>query len=149
MTQPTKSNQDLDERLADFTDHLLEARTAADTPSNDELRGLQDTILRLNRAFPPGTLDEQTRQRMQMDFKARVRKDGPSAGPAWRSQQSRQRLILVLSTILLLVIFILAPFLSSGSGNAQGTAGLQTQTLALWIVFGGVIAFILWLGRRK
>ena len=151
MTQSAKSTQDLDDRLADLTDRILEAGPAAIALSpEDELRRPEETVLRLNRAFPMTVLDEKTHRRMEAEFKARARTAGRSSpGPVWQSQQSRRRLVLAFAAILLLGIFIAAPFFSPGTGNVEGAAGLQPQSLALLLALGVVIVFVIGWGRRK
>ena len=93
MTQPTKPIRDPDTVLVDFTDRLLDGKTTVLAPALDEeLRALEETVLRMNRVFPREALDEKTRTQLEANFKILARKASPaSSGFAWRSQQSRQR----------------------------------------------------------
>ena len=53
MTQPDKPNKTPDDLLADFTDRVMDGKTAILASSSDtELRGLEETVMRLNQAFP-------------------------------------------------------------------------------------------------
>ncbi len=154
MTKSTKSINDLDAVdavLADFTDRLLDGKTPVSASASDEeLRALEETLMRLNHVFPKELLDEKTRKHLENNFKVRARKASPApSGFAWWSQRSRQRVILIFAAIVIMAIFIVTPFLSSGAGNVQGTAGFQTQGIALFVILGVVIVSFIWLGRRK
>lgn len=151
MSQPNSTKPNPDDLLADFADRVLDGKTSVlASPADGELRGLEETILRLNQALPRESPDEQTLRRLQADFKARARRAGSSSKPVWQSQQSRQRLILVFAAIAILaVIFIALPFLTIGNGSTQATAGLQPGGAILLIAAGCIIAFLIWQGRRK
>ena len=151
MSQPNSTKPNPDDLLADFADRVLDGKTSVlASPADGELRGLEETILRLNQAFPQQALEEKTLNRLQANFKVRARRAGSSSKPVWQSQQSRQRLILVFAAIAILaVIFIALPFLTIGNGSAQATAGLQPGGAALLIAAGCIIAFLVWQGRRK
>lgn len=149
MTQPTKPNRKTDELLADFTDRVLEGKTAVLASSDEELRGLEDVVVRLQQDLPQGAVDEKVRQRMTKDFKTRARIQTRSRS-TWRSRQSRQRLILAFVAVAILAgVFLLIPFLTSSSGNVQATAGFQTPGLLLLAGVVIVIGVVVWLARRK
>lgn len=151
MTQPDKTTKTPDELLADFTDRVMDGKTSVlASPSDNELRGLEETVMRLNRAFPKEPLDEKTVKRLQADLKTRIRKANSASRPAWQSRQSRQRFVMTFAVIAILAaIFITIPFLTSGPGDVQGTAGFQPQSIALLAVLGCIIVLAFWLGRRK
>jgi hypothetical protein len=150
--KPTAQNPD--DLLAEFTDRLLDGKTADSASSADpELRGLEETVLRLNQAFPKGSLDASAARRLQMDFQARLRKDGRESQPAWRSlrsRQSRQRFALLLTVIaVIVVLLVITPLLPVDNGGILGTAGTQGQGIGLAIGLGALLLVFLWLARRK
>ncbi len=151
MSQPNSTKPNPDDLLADFTDRVLDGKTSIlASPVDGEVRGLEETVLRLNQALPQQALDEKTIRRLQADFKTRARKANASSKPVWQSQQSRQRLVLVFAAIAILaVIFIALPFLMLGNNSTQATAGLQPGGAILLIAAGCIIAFLIWQGRRK
>ncbi len=153
MTQPAKPTPNQDDLLADFTDRVLAEKTAALASSSDaELRGLEQTTLRLTQVFPKATVDDKTVRRMQADFKSRMRKaNSSSRSVAWQSQRTRQRFGLALIAVAIIVaVFLITPFVISGNGSLTASAGLQNESLVgLLIVLAGVLLFIFWLGRRK
>jgi hypothetical protein len=151
MTQPENPMNNLDDQLADFTDRVMDGKTALlASSSDDDLRGIEETVMRLNRAFPQEKLDERTIRRMQADFKTRVRKSNSTSRPIWQSRQFRQRFTLAFAAITILAaIFIITPFITAGTGNIQGTAGEHPGNIALLAILGCVFILILWLGRRK
>ncbi len=151
MSQPTQTNPNPDDLLADFTDRVLDGKTSVlASPEEEELRALEQTILRLHQAVPKSSLDEKTFKRMQADFKVRARKAGSSSKPAWQSQTTRQRLVLAFAAIVVVVaIFISLPFLTSNPGSVQGTAGVEAQGIILLAAAVCIVVLIFWLGRRK
>jgi hypothetical protein len=152
MNERPEPGRDLDTSLADFTDRLLQDKAADLAPEADkDLRSLQESVLRLQRAFQPDLPDEKTRQRLLSDFRRRARREQASAArPGWWSRQSRQRLLVACAAVLVLVILVGAPiFLPGVNGSLQGTATSTRQNIALLIVFTGVLAFLMWQGRRK
>lgn len=152
MSQPNPTKPNPDDLLADFTDRVLDGKTSVLASTADsELRDLEEMVMHLNQTFPQEALDEKTLRHLQADFKVRARKANSSSNkPAWQSQQSRQRLILVFAAIAILaVIFIALPFLMSGNSTTQATAGLQPGGAILLIAAGCIIAFLIWQGRHK
>jgi hypothetical protein len=151
MRSPTKPTQTTDDRLADFTDRLMEGKTAVLASSADlELRKLEETAMLIDRSFPKDAVDEKVLRRMLNQHKLRVRRAESSSPPLWRSQQSRTRSILIAAVIIVLLgISIAVPFLASGNGNVEGTAGLQSQNTIPFIILGSVIFLLIWVGRRK
>jgi hypothetical protein len=145
-----KSNQNPDDELVQFVDRVLDGKpTGIDLSADDELRGLQEVVVRLDRAFPRETLDQKIVKRMQGELRSAARKSGTLPGSAWQSRQSRQRMILAVAALALFAaVCYVTPLLSPG-GDLQGTAGLQAQSLAILIALGGVIALLIWLGRRR
>ncbi len=151
MTEQKKSTPNMDDQLADFTDRTLDGKTAVLASTSDrELRSLEDAVMRLNQAFPKESLDEKTLKRMQADFKVRARKASASSRSTWQSQQSRQRFVLAFAMIAILAaIFISMPFFNLGSGEIQGTAGINAGGTLLLVAIGCVIAILIWLRLRK
>jgi hypothetical protein len=152
MTRSRKQTaQYQDDQLAEFTDRLLEGKADEVASSTDpELRGLEETVLRLKRAFPKGVLDASSARRLQSDFQARVRKENREQQPAWRSRQSRQRLGLVLAGIaIVIVVLVITPLLPVDNGSILGTAGTQLPGIGLAIVLGALLLLALWQARRK
>lgn len=151
MTQPKQPIQEPDDLLADFTDRVLDGKTTVlASPTDVELRGLEETVMRLKQSLPHEIPDEATLKHLQADFRSRTRSADRSPRPVWQSQQSRQRLILAFTAIVILAaIFIGIPFLLSESGGVQGTAGLQPQSILAVVAVGCVIILLIWLGRRK
>ena len=65
-----------DEELSEFADRLLNGQmknTASD--SNEELRDLEETILRLHSVMPNTSLEESQKKQMLVRLNARIRKE--------------------------------------------------------------------------
>ena len=147
MNESKKTNRTPDDALADFTDQILAGKTSV--PADAELRGLEETILRLKQALPPDTLDEKTARRMQANFKARVRKSDSQTLPVWQFVRPRQRLAFAFAAVALVALLIVFPFLTPIGEPVEGTAGLQPQYVILLAGALCVIALLLWTRRRK
>ncbi len=149
MNQPVKSTQDPDAALADFTDRLLQGKSPP--PSVDEeLRGLEETVIRLERGFRGDALDGRTRAKLEAELHDHIllsRRMQP--GMNWWSRQARQRVLLIAGAVTLVAILILVEWLPPGGGNVQGTTGFQPQSLALLAALIFVIFLFIWLVRRR
>jgi hypothetical protein len=157
MTRSRKhSLQNQDDQLAEFTDRLLAGQDGSPAPSGDaELRGLEETVVRLKGAFPNSALDPAGARRMQADFQARLRRAGRDDRSAWRSVRSRQsRLgfgLLFGAIAIVLLLLVLTPLLGWSDEGILGSAGTQYPGLGLAAVLGGLLllVIIVWLARRK
>lgn len=150
MSEPNQSQPTLDDLLADFTDRVLEGGISVPaSPTDGELRGLEETILHLKQTLVQAAPDEQTLRRMQTDFKARVRKDDSSDSSFWQFLRPRQRLALSFATVALAVLLIAIPFLTVTNPPVEGTAGVQTQGIILLAGVVCVVALLIWSRRHK
>ena len=156
MYQPNDNNKK-DNELADFTDRVLEGKSALTASNSDEeLLGLEKTILRLTDAFPPEPLDDAKVKQMLVRLKARARREEEerAAKPSfWKRLFDLQAnpqvglLVAVAAVVVLVVISIPAvqdPTGSPMTGTAFGGSNLFT---VLGLV--GVIILIYWISRRK
>ena len=145
-----KSNHNPDDELVQFVDQVLDGKPASPNPAaDDELRGLEDVVIRLDRAFPRESLDQKIVKRMQGELRSAARKTGTLPGPAWQSRQARQRMVLAFTAFFVLAgLCYVSPMLTPAIG-VEGTAGLQAQSMFILIALGGVIALLIWLGRRR
>lgn len=150
MSQPNSTHPSPDDWLADFTDHVLDGETAVPTSHTDvELRGLEETILRLKRALPQAAPDGKLLRRMQADFKGRTRRAGVSPSSVWQLLQPRQRLTLAFVGLALAVLLVAFPFLPVTTDPIQGTAGFQARDAILLAGIGCVVVLLIWAARRK
>src|SRR5512140_1433522 len=150
MSESKQTNLSPDDLLANFTDQVLDGKTSAPvSPADAELRGLEETVLRLKQALPQDALDERTLRWMQANFHARVRKADSPTIPIWQFPRPRQRLALAFAAVALAVLLIAVPFLQFTSETTQGTAGFQTQGMLLLVGVVCVIALLIWARRRK
>jgi hypothetical protein len=150
MSEPNQTNPTPDDLLADFTDRALDGKASVPaSPADVELRGLEETVLRLKQALPREAPDEKTIRRMQANFNARVRKANSSTIPIWQFLRPRQRLALAFAAVALAVLLIALPFLPSVSGPVQGIAGIQPQAVILLVGVACVLVLLIWARRSK
>ena len=153
MTKSEKYTIKPDDMLADFTDQILTGKTSAvrSPHPEGELRGLEETVLRLHQAYSQQAMDGKTIKRMLFDFKIRKQKTNTSSHPAfWWSQQTLQRSVLVLVAAAILVsVFLIIPFFTSGNGGIQASAGLHPQGMGLLVLLIGGILLVVWLVKGR
>src|SRR5512134_3702034 len=105
MSHPNQPNPSPDDLLADFTDRVLDGEVVVPaSPTDAELRGLEETILRLKRTLPQAVPDPKLFKRMQADFKVHARKANTPTSSVWQMLQPRQRLTLVFAGLALAAI---------------------------------------------
>jgi hypothetical protein len=154
MDRPIEHN-DKDTELADFTDRLLNSK-ADQTASNpdEELRGLEKTILRLSGAFPPKPLDDASVKQMLVRLKARERREEernskPSFWKRFFDFQSNPQVGLIFAAAAVVALVVISlPSLGMSDPSTAGSAGSGATS---WIVIGlaGVLLVIYWISRRK
>lgn len=155
MSQFSKSPDFMeDERLADFTDRVMTGKAKrADEDADGEILALEETVLRLNRAFPSAPLERAAAKQMQARFKARLKREAQSERqPFWRkwlAPQPRLQFAMALAAIaaafLVFAVFNPAAPGSSASATALKPAGGAFALLAL----AAVLFVIFWILRRK
>ena len=145
----------LDDRLADFADRAL-AGTAKQTDphAEDDLRDLEQVVLRPKQAAPERPPSEADIRRMQAGFNARARREQQApAQPFWKAWfggwQPQVRFALA-GLAVLAVVLLAVPFLNLEGQAVSGGAGMTPQgraalTAAVLLVAG----LLFWLSRRK
>lgn len=158
MNKMTKRSNDpilnQDDQLADYVDRVRNAGiNQTDSGADQELLGLEETILRLNRSFPKEALDEETIKRMQADFTIRRRRldmQEQSNRPPLLRALFQSPLVLAAAALVLIGVFVfLSPSLTPVEPGLTGAAGLQIRLIYLLPIVGVVVLLALWLGRRK
>ena len=145
-----------DDALADFADRArMDDSAQLEFSADEELRGLEETLLRLNRAFPREAMNVETVKRMQADFRIRKRRQATQeqAGrQTWLSSLFQSPVALAVATFVVVigVFAFLASSLTTSDPSMSGTAGTQTQPIGFLLVFGVIVILLaLWSGRRK
>lgn len=163
MNESPDNKQDIENQLANFTDHILNGKAAQDDENpfapDPELRALEQTVLRLKNTFDDGPSDtvisrmHQNIKRQQQQMKSKEsepfwKKRMPS-GRKWQPQQSRQRLSMALYlTALIALMVISAPYMKGISLDQPATSG-QNLSPGVLVISGGLILLAFWLIRRK
>jgi len=158
---------DLDQQLANFTDAALsgaQLETQEMMTQNQELRALQETVLRLQRAFGTRAPDEAMANRVRSNLIAAWRQQqsdlqaeswwqrwsrriaGGQTGRAWRPIYALAVVIVVILSMTLLFPGSPAPGGGGLPGAAGGLGGLIPAMLILGVV---LVAVCIWLIRRK
>jgi len=152
----TNKNFSQDEELSDFTDHVIRGQMkniAAD--SNEELRGLEETILRLHSNMPSTSLEESTKKQMLVRLNARIRreKEQPKKKSLWAFlTESQPQFSIAIGIIAILIIsIVISPSLTGfgGSSTTVGTALNSNSNIFVAIGLIAVIIGIIWSVRHK
>lgn len=162
MNEPKNNKQEIDDQLADFTDHILsEETTQKDENPFDpdlELRALEQTALRLKNAFkddgPSETVIQRMHQKIAMQ-QQEMKKSEPfwsnwiPSRQKWQPQYRRQRVGMVLYAATVLGLFLISIFLFNGGHSDQPAASGQNLSAGFMVAVGGLILFAIWFFRRK
>jgi hypothetical protein len=147
-----------DEELSNFADQVLKGQMKTTTSdSNEELKKLEETILRLHNTMPSSPLAESTKKQMLVRLNARIRreKEQPERKSFWASlfdgRQSRLQFVTAMGVIALLIVaVVVSPVLGTdGSSTTVGTALTASRNIILPAILLGLIAIILWIKRKK
>lgn len=143
-----------DEELSEFTDRVLKGQMNHTVSNSDEeLRGLEETILRLHNNMPSSSLEESTKKQMLVRLKARIRreKEQPQKTSFWASLFNTPKLSLAVGILAILITaVILSPTL--GIGDPSTTIGTAfNSNFSIFIILGlvAVVIGIFWSVRRK
>jgi hypothetical protein len=148
MSEPNQTKPTPDDLLADFTDRVLDGKTSVPaSPPNSELRGLEETVLRLKQTLSQEVPDLKKLRHMQANFRTRVRKADSPTIPAWQFLRPHRNLALAF-TVALAILLIAFPFLLLKNGPVQGTAGFEPRVAILLAGVVCVIVLLIW-ARRK
>ena len=151
------SKQD-DDRLADFTDQVIEGKLKqVESNVDEELLGLEETILRLKRTLPSSSLDQAAVKQMQVRLSARIKREAQQEQPPfWKKLAEaifRPQFGMAFAVMLVFVtLVIFSPSLTAtGSTPLTGTALTPSSTRNILIVSGvaAVILIFAWTKRPK
>ncbi len=144
-----------DNRLADFADRVMEGKMKqSESNADDELLGLEQTLLRLNQSLPSVSLDDATVKQMQVRLNARIRRETQEAKQPfwtkWFSIQGRSQFGFGLAAVALLILLaVISPSLTTGSSSTTGTALTPMNNMfVIGLLVGGILV-IFWFMRRK
>lgn len=144
-----------DDQLADFTDQTLDGNMnqTASNPDPHLLR-LEETVLRLNHAFPPASLDDASKKQMLVRLKARIKREEkaekPSIWKRWFDLQSNQQVGMILAAVAALALMvIIIPSLASVNGSVSGTAVGSGNNSLIAVGLIGTLLLVYWLARKK
>ena len=154
-TLPGSPPPNQDDPLADFADRVrMNGTSKLELSADEELRGLEETLLRLDHAFPREAMNEETVKRMQADFGIRKRRRAgyERAGhqPWWSPLFRSPIAVTVAACVLIGILLLLTPSLTVIGSSMNGTAEAQEIPLGFLLTLG-VVFFLLifWSNRRK
>ncbi|MEN9561894.1 MAG: hypothetical protein RIR73_138 [Chloroflexota bacterium] len=155
MDQRDESTQQ-DNELADFVDRLLDGKTPPASSTDEELVGLEKTLLRLSDTFPPETLDEAKSKQMLTRLKARMRREEEkkAAKPSFWARlfdlqaNPQVGLLIAVAVVVVLVVInvpaVFQPVGSTLSGTASSGGSMYVGLGILVLLFIGY-----WVSRKK
>jgi len=154
-TLPGSPPPNQDDPLADFVDHIrMDGSANIELSSDEELRGLEETLLRFDRAFPREIPSEETVKRMQADFGIRRRRLAASERADhqtwWRFLFRSPITMTVVVSVVVGMLVLLTPSLTDVGSSMSGAAGMQTKPIGFLLALGIILILLtLWSHRRK
>jgi hypothetical protein len=148
-------NPTQDDRLSNFADQALSGRVSQiEAELDDELVGLEQTVLRLQNAFPPITLDQIPVKQMQVRLNARIRRENQEKKePFWKKwfePQARLQIGMAFAAVALMVtLAVFSPSLTTAGSSTTGTALTPIKNSFVVIMLAGLILITIWIKRRK
>jgi hypothetical protein len=147
-----------DEELSDFADRVLKGQMKHSASNSDEeMRGLEETILRLHNNMPSPSLEESTKKQMLVRLNARIRREKAQPqkmsflASLFNTPRPQPKFALAIGILAILITaVILSPTL--GIGDPSTTIGTAfNSNSSIFIVLGLVVVVIgvLWSVRRK
>jgi hypothetical protein len=156
----TKKNTEKDNQLADYTDRVLAGRSRQpESRADEEMRTLEETILRLKRVLPQAEMNEASVQGMESRLMARIRQERRGmAVPfwqkwfGWNGKYGRFRpQVAVAAGLLVLAAFAILGALAFPANGSSVVAAAFSKAPAILtaIALAGLIILLVWIGRRK
>jgi hypothetical protein len=151
--RPNEMEQD--KRLADFTDRVMDGKVReVEVGVDEELQGLEETILRMKEAFPVMELNEARLKQMQVRLNVRMRRElGKVREPFWKKwfePQNRLQFAMAIAAMGL-VIVVLATSSNLFVDSSTTATALSPMKNSLMMMLAGVVLAVLWvwIKRRK
>lgn len=152
----TSERKNVENRLAEFTDRVLAGKSEQiESEVDDELRRLEETILRLKRAIPPATLDDITVKRMQANLKARLRNEKERTKlNFWHrwfaAHRYHSQIVFAISAaaIFIFALFI-APHLTQTGPSIPAVATKPSPFVFIVALLSGATLLVIWISHRK
>jgi hypothetical protein len=143
-----------DIRLADFTDRILEGKASeVEADVDEELLGLEKTVLRLNQAFPVVSLDEAAVKQMQVRLNARMRRERQETKqPFWKKwfePQFRLQFGMILIMMALVIVIVIFPISSTPVGSSMNATALTPTQGSIALALTGVVFVLLWIWIKR
>lgn len=151
-------NPDEDDRLAEFTDSVLAGKSdQPDSKADDDLRGIEETILRLKRALPQADVDKLSLRHLEARLNAHLhRKQEQAQIPFWQKWFGRQygqfraqSYILAALFLLVIVAFLINLLFPPNVSDITATAYTGSNTFIKLVALAGSILAAIWISRRK
>jgi len=150
-----KDTLSINEKLAQFTDQLLDDDLKKISDSNAELESLTGTVQKLHAAFAEEndeTKAEEIRKKVMANwlYTPKMTKQTPPKRKKSFLWTNRRSLSMVTSLAIILIIVVLTPAIFTNTPTVSGSAGLFSQKTLFFAIPGLILAAILiWILRKK
>jgi len=143
-----------DDLLADFAERIRKGDVENfDFSADENLRSLEETLLRLHRAFPRETLKDETIKRLHADFGIRRRRQALQEKPpvkSWWGSLFRSPVVMTISAaVMIIILAIFIPSFTGLGSPLSASAGAQAMPFGLLAVFGIVVLLFLIFSLRR
>lgn len=156
MSQPNEhTDLQKDDHLVDFTNQVLNGKTRQTASTSDEeLLGLERTILRLKDSLPSASPDEALTKQMLVRFKARVRREEQNAPLSfWKRLfdfQANPQVGMIMAVVAVVALALVTiTFLQPPGYTLMGTSSGSAVTLFIGVGLFLILILVYWFSRRK
>lgn len=156
----TNNDSELDNKLADFTDRVLAGKSGQlDSNADEELQGLEETILRLKRAMPQIEASKSKLEQIESRLAARLRNEEKNmALPFWRKWfewnrkygKFRPQVAVMVGLLVVIALAWLGTLFFPVNGSVVSAAAIARSRTALTaLALIGLILLLGWINRSK
>lgn len=168
MNESQNNKSTIDDQLANFTDLLLNEKTAKkdESPfaSDPELRALEETVLHLKNTFGENGPSEAAIRRMQKNINREWQQQKVAASKPfwekwfpifqptkqkWQSRRSRQRSVIFSYAVLMVGLLLISVLLFNGVYSEHPAASGHYLNIGLLFASGGLVLLVIFLYRHK
>lgn len=157
----TPDSAQQDNMLAEFSDKLLLREKPTMAIQDNDMRGLQETVLLLDQIAGEFKPSEQTTEKLRQNLAVEWQRNGPGRGwwaqmarrfgqpGGWQSvQQRRRNQAFGMIAVTLALAVVMVPLLQD-SGGLTGTAGSPVASMGAAAILGIVGLLVWWYSKKE
>ncbi len=156
----TNPESEIEKKLTDFTDRVLAGKSGQpDSSADEELRRLEEMILRLKRSLPRTEPEKAALKQLDSRLMARLRQEPKTTmvpfwrkwfGGTWKRGLLRPPALVGMSLLVLAALAVISVLFFPVSGSSVAVSTLANTRAAIAVIaLTGLILALVWINRRK